>query len=294
VTSAAVLERISIVTPLGVRLRDESTRGYVTEALSVVVYPTLQPELRTNGVLNSGTVFVFRNLPGLREIEQGDGDDVFWSAQTPPQFDFVLEVRDAAGRYLPFLMPIKLPQRRILSLDLTSPPASPLVLQSGHEEGYLPLFPSPSGFVPDGMGSMYAELVDALTMNPAAWAVVEAKAGEQRLVTGVADRQGRLLLPLFYPKPVIILGSPGSVNTPLTQQSWAVDMTVRYRPRDPVPEIPDLVDILTQPLASAWIETSPPAEWTKGTLRFGRELAPEDQMGNVMPRLLITPAGTPP
>lgn len=293
-TSVAVLERLSIVCPLGVRFRDEATGAYIADSLSVVVYPASQPELRTSGVTNSSSVFVFRNLPGLREIENGSGDSAYWSAQTP-RFDFVLEVRDRSGRYLPFRMAIQLPQRRILSIELTSPLSSPLTMQTGREEGSLPLFSSPARSAIDGMGVLRAALIDAGTQMPAAWALVEARAGEQRLVTGLADREGRVMLPLFYPKPVITLGSPGTSNIPLTQQTWAVDFTVRYRRREPAPEIPDLVDVLTQPAATAWEQTSPLTQWTRATLQFGRELRLATASGGAgTTTLLITPAGSPP
>jgi hypothetical protein len=294
VTSVTVLERVSMVCPLGVRFRDEATGAYITDSISAVVYPAAQPERRTSGITNQGSVFVFRNLPGLREVEQGSGDSDYWAAHTP-RFAYVLEVRDRAGRYLPFKLPIQLPQRRILGIELSSPIASPLAIQIGSEEGALPLFSSPSRAGVDGMGVMRAELLDAGTGLPAAWALIEAKAGEQRLVTGMADQQGRIMLPLYYPKPVITLGSPGSSNVPLTQQTWAVDFTVRYRRREPVPEIPDLVDVLTQPAATAWEQTSPLTEWTRATLQFGRELRLATVSGGVgTAALLITPAGSPP
>lgn len=294
VTPVTVLERLSIVCPLGVRFRDEATGTFVTDSLSVAVYPAHQPERRSSGVPNSGSVFVFRNLPGMREVEQGNGDSDYWN-KPQPQFAFVLEVQDRAGRYLPFRLPVLLPQRRILGIELTSPLSSPLAIQNGLEEGSLPLFSSPSRNVVDGMGVLRAELQEADTGRPAAWALVEAKAGEQRLVTGMADSEGRVMLPLFYPKPVITLGSPGSTNTPLTQQTWAVDFTVRYRRREPVPQIPDLVDVLTQPAATAWEQLSPLTSWTKATLQFGRELQLATSAGTErMPALLITPAGSPP
>lgn len=285
-TSVTVLERLTVVCPLGVRFRDEATGAYVTDGLSVVVYPASQPEQRAYGVSNNGSVFVFRKLPGLREVEQG-GD-------MTPRFDFVLEVRDRADRYLPYKVAIRLPQRRILTIEITSPLASPPSMQLGREEGSLPLFSSPARAALDGLGVLRTQLVDAVTGGAAAWALIEAKAGEQRLVTGMANGDGQVMLPLFYPKPVITLGSPGSSNVPLTQQTWAVDFTVRYRRREPVPEIPDLVDVLTQPAATAWEQSSPLTAWTQATLRFGRELRLATSGSGGTATLLITPAGSPP
>ena len=293
-TAVTVLERVSVVCPLGVRFRDEATGAYVTDSLSVTVHPASQPELRISGVPNQTGVFVFRNLPGMRETELGDGDAAYWSAQIP-RYEFVLEMQDRAGRYLPYRLAILLPQRRILGIQLASPLASPLAMQIGDENGSLPLFASASRSAVDGMGVLRAELEDSGTGLPASWALVEAKAGEQRLVTTMADREGRVMLPLYYPKPVISLGSPASSNTPLTQQTWSVDFTVRYRRRTPVPDIPDLVDVLTQPVATAWEQLSPLTGWMQATLQFGRDLRLSTASGGAeTATLLITPAGSPP
>jgi hypothetical protein len=297
VTSVAVLERISIVTPLAVRLRDEATLTFFSDGLSAVAYPRGNPELATNGVVNRAGIFVFRNLPGLRDVERGSGDAGFWTAQTP-RFDFVLAVRDAAGRFLPWSLPVKLPQRNLLGLGIgspvASPVASPLGAQTGGETAFLPLYSAASRPVPEGMGVLRTELWDVDAGRPAAWALVEAKAGEQRTVAGMADADGRVMLPLPYPKPVVTLGSPfGSPlggGGPLTQQSWPVTFTVRYRRRTPVPPIPDLIETLTQPPATAWQETSRTTPWTSAALRFGRELvlASRADGGGASSTLLIT------
>lgn len=282
VTSVAVLEWISIVTPLAVRFRDEATLSFYSDDLSVAVYPLGTPELKTDGVVNRSGVFVFRNLPGLRDVEHGSGDADFWTAN-PPRLDFVLEVRDAAGRFLPESLRVKLPQRHPLGLAIGSPIASPPVFQTGDDTAFLPLYSAASRPVPEGMAVLRAELWDADAKEPAAWAMVEATAGEQRTVAGLADAGGRVMLPLPYPKPVVALGSPlgsppgGSPGTggPITQQSWPVTFTVRYGRRTPapgIPGVPDLADVLTQPAVTAWQETSRTTAWTSATLRYGREL----------------------
>jgi hypothetical protein len=293
VTSVAVLERISIVTPLAVRLRDEATLNFFSDGLSAVAYPLNDPELATSGVVNRAGIFVFRNLPGLRDTERGSGDADFWTAN-PPRFDFVLEVRDAAGRFLPWSLRIKLPQRRLLGFGLASPVSSPPWAQTGGETAFLPLYSTASRPVPEGMGVLRTELWDADADQPAAWALVEARAGEQRAITGMADADGRVMLPLPYPKPVVTLGSPlGSPlggGGPITQQSWPVTFTVRYRRRAPVPQIPNLIETLAQPPATAWQEMSRATPWTSAVLRFGRELvlASRADGGGASSTLLIT------
>lgn len=270
-TSVAVLETLSIVTPLAVRLRDEATLAFVSDGLAVIVYPPGVPELAVSGTLNRSGLFVVRKLPGLRPFEQGSGDADFWAAN-PPQIDFVLEVSDIAGSFLPWSLGIKLPQRSVLGLGLTSPPASPLTIQTGGDLAWLPVFSAPSRPAPEGLGVLRAELWDADAGEPAAWALIEAQAGDQRKVTGMADAGGRVMLPLPYPKPPSELGSPLGAGGPITQQSWPLTFTVRYRRRSPVPRVPDLADVLTQPPVTAWQETSRTNPWTSATLRFGRDL----------------------
>jgi hypothetical protein len=299
VTSVEILERVTLVTPLAVRFRDAATLSFVTDSLAVCVYPEWAPERRTYGVSNHGSSFVFRNLPGLGDFARGSGDRDFWASwasHPEARLDFVLEVRDACGRYLPYTLPVKLPERRVLGIALASPPASPLALQTGSEEGWLPLFPSPTYAPLDAAGVLRAELADSGSPAAAAWALVEARAGDQRLMTGMADGEGRVMLPIFYPRPVITLGSPGTVNTPLTRQTWPVEFTIRYRRRSLAPEMPDLADVLTQPAAVAWRDSARTTPLTSATLRYGCELvlATEDAGGVPTQTLLITPAGSPP
>jgi hypothetical protein len=68
---------------------------------------------------------------------------------------------------------------------------------------------------------------------------------------------------------------------PITGQSWPIDITVRYRPRTPVPSVPDLSDLLTQPTVTAWRDAAATMPVTQATLQFGRDL--------VLTPLFITP-----
>jgi len=261
-----VREELTIVTPLGVKFRDESTLALVSDDLIVTLHPEGLAEVKTAGVRNRSGVFVFAHLPAMREVEQGEGDDAFWAAP-PPRFDFVLEVTDRGGRFLPYAFALQLPVRGLLTL----PVASPLDTSDG-----LPLFSAPSRETPEAMAVVRAELIDATSGGPAAWALVEART-ETKVVRGLADERGRLMLALPYPRPHIVLGSiPGSSGPELREQTWSVDLTIRYARREPIPIRPDLEDILTQPIATT----------TSETLRFGQELR--------LAPISITPAATPP
>jgi len=289
-TGVDILETLTRVTPLGIRLFDSATGSNVTGALSVEVYPKGQPERRTRGIPNRNSVFVFRNLPSLADIERGAGDATFWAAQTP-RYPFVLEVRDPEDRFLPFRHDILLPARRLLGVVINSPPASPLASQAGASDESLPIFSSPARGVPLAMAALRAEIVDVDITAPAAWAIVEAKGPGQPLVTGLADERGRVMLPLPYPKPIVTLGSPGSPSLPLTAQTWAINFTVRYRRGVPAPAIPDLVDVLTQPAATSWQDVAKTTPWTQATLQYGRDLVLASTTGGgiASQTLLITP-----
>jgi hypothetical protein len=263
--SVHVLEEVTIVTPLGVKFLDESTLAVVSDDLIVTLHPVGIPEWKTRGIANRSGAIVFNHLPGMRDVERGAGDDAFWATQTP-RFDFVLEVTDRAGRFLPYSLDLQIPVQGLLTL----PVAAPLEPREG-----LSLFSAPSRATPEAMAVVRAELVDAVHGGPAAWALVEART-ESSLVRGLADARGCMMLALPYPPQHIVLGSlPGS-GADLHLQTWNVDLTIRYAARDPIPRRPDLEDILTQPIAST----------TSATLRFGQEL--------VLAPISITPAATPP
>jgi len=296
VTDIAVLERLTRLTPLGVRLLDAATGSFVTDGITADAYPRVDPERRTRALVNRSSVFVFNGLPGMGEVERGAGDDAYWAAQVP-RYPFVLEVQDAQNRFLPFTLDVLLPARRLLTFGFGSPLGSPLSPPSSADR-WLPIFSSPSRPLPDGMGALRAEIAyldGAGERQPAAWALVEARGPGQPLATGMADAGGRVFLPLPYPKPIVVLGSPATPRVPITAQTWPIDVTVRYARSLAVPVIPNLAAALTQPAATAWSDTARTTPLTQATLRFGRELllASLDATGKPS-TLLITPAGSPP
>jgi len=90
-TSIQVLEELTLLQPFGLRFWDQVTQSVVSDGLVVTAWRSAQPEVRTLAWLNRSGVFSFRNLPGLREIENGAGDADFWAQHAPqfsPQFDF--------------------------------------------------------------------------------------------------------------------------------------------------------------------------------------------------------------
>jgi hypothetical protein len=183
--SVLEIERISVVAPLGVRFRDRVTGAIVSSGLEAFVWPEAEPERVVRGVENRSGAFAFFGLPGLRDLEQGSGDSDYWAAQTP-RFPFVLHVQDRFGRFLPLRLAVQLPLRRFLGLSSTDPADVPPVQTSGERES-IPLASAPSRRPLEAMAVLHAALFDADHDEPAAWAVVEATAGDQ---TAAAQEHG--------------------------------------------------------------------------------------------------------
>jgi hypothetical protein len=290
--SVIPLEEVSRVAPAGVRFWDVAA-GQIANGLLVSVYPAGAPELGRPGLQGKTGVYSFRGLPGLGGLEMGQGDDPYWLANEG-RVAFTLEVSDPAGRYLPWQWNVRLPHRGLLSLA-----ASPAGLQLAPDATWLPVFSAAARPFDAAIGVVRAQLVDAtLAVSPpaqpapAAWAMVEARAGTAAPVFGLADARGVVAVPIPYPPPPSVgLGSPlsgGSV--PLGQQTWPVQIRVYYG-AIAAGRLPDLVQILNQPAAFAWQDQALRNELTGSLLRFGRDLILRTQNSAT---LFITVAGSPP
>jgi len=276
------LENLTIVAPLGLRFWDPVDATAISEGLEVTIWPAGQPDVSTPAIPNRSGVFAFQGLPGMREVEHGAGDDVFWATH-PPQRDFTVQVQDLFGRFLPMQIPVRLPVRGLPdAIPLFSAPARPLV--------------SP-------MAVVRAQILDTVSNVPAAWVLVDANFDGGRTVRGMSDARGSLLLALPYPEassPGPRFGSPPPQGTKLADQTWPVTLAFHYTPRQPVPTIPDMEQVLSQAPAEAWQDQGFTRPLTTAVLRFGRELILRTDAkvlsppAPVQPDLWITPAGSPP
>jgi len=269
VTGFVELERVTHVAPLGVRFWDRSTGTAVWDGLRLT-----HVDSGRLAVPNRSGVFVVRGLPGMRAAEDGAGDEAYW--ESPPDLRVrTFELVDTLGRFHDVRFDAEAPARGVFDEDCglaTSPPdaAPPSV----------PLFSLPSRLVPAGTAAVRAELVDAETGGPAAWAVLEVSAPGVDTARGIADRLGRVLVLLPYPEPPWQGASPPPGSRPLSAQTWPVELAVNYSPADASPpfpgagdrEPPDLCSVLTQLPASLSTATSPAVPVTTDELVFGREL----------------------
>jgi hypothetical protein len=215
-----IFERLTRVTPLGVRFWDVTQRTVASaaaiEGLSIVAYElpqevagvaALDSEEVAKSVANDkprrlrmfpnpGGVFILQGAPGMSNVEFGAGDDSFWkqlSQDSPLTLrPFVIEVTDPRGRYLPFLFKASVPTRGLFVWNVGSP------AETG---GNVPLYPSPAGAMPTGLVVLHADLYNPDAKAPAAGAMVEVWLNGDRLARGIADARGAVTLVFPYPKP---------------------------------------------------------------------------------------------
>ena len=278
------LENVTRTAPLGVRPWDAVTGRAITDGLRLT-------ELR-HGIVasaNRSGVFVFHDLPGLRESAFGSGDDAYWSALAAVS-RFELELVDTRRRFLPFRFDAAAPTRGLLREQCPHASSPPEVDVPG-----VPLFTAASRPVPPGLATVRADLWDIELDAPAAWAVLEVTPVGAPAVRGIADERGRVLVLLAYPEPHWAGSSPPAGSRALADQTWDLVLGVRYDPASASPPLPDpgagiapdLCTVLGQGAATLLAAPSPAAPLTGATLAFGRQLTLRTLGSSV---LLVSPA----
>jgi hypothetical protein len=208
-------------------------------------------------------------------------------------------VQDLYGRFNPvaFSLSLPLPYRGLFLVADTSSP----------DDGFhgVHLYSAPSRTAARTHGILHAEIVDALSGEPAAHAVVEIGFFDGTLATGIANEQGRVTV--IVPLPPLMEGFAGSPalgpGRPLHAQSWNLRVAVRYQPGvlEPLPDttLPEYGDIFRQDYSAvqtsltspALLPASPDNELWPEELQFGRPLVLRTAG---ISELLVTPAASSP
>lgn len=240
---------------LGVRALDLVRETPVTRGLIMTLRPASDDWLERpprRPVQGPSGIFSFHDLPGMRDAEVGGSTP---PGSSDPSVEFVLEVHDRLGRYLPAAVGLTLPRAQaLLSLSL---------------------LPGPSYVPPPGWGRLRGGVarwepsskVDGAEASSAAWSRVEAAVEGTPSASGLADHRGEfaLFFPLSDP-----LTTGGGEN--LAGRTWAVEVTVRYdptrqdvlagtAPRPGTGRVPSLASLLAQPEApilTVWADGGPP------------------------------------
>lgn len=293
------LEQHRIHTLLGIQFWDRVTQQPWTEGLRVTAQRLNADRTQRLGrpvvgrVTTSGAIAFF----GLSAAERPrDTDPDLWETPLAPEW-VVVDVVDGRSQFLPLSFGVQLPFRGVfrgqgdgLSTDLLRPqPLSDAALG-------VQLWSAPARQIPPGRAIVRAQLVVGDTTTPAAYALLRVQASPPDAdpgfdTFGMADDQGRVLLPLPYPR----VPEPSSAATPyppLEHQTFPLRITVQYRPdaltaqRLPGSRVPNLETLLTQPAATIgdrWTPGPPRSLRSRPglpvTLRFGQPLILRTALG---------------
>jgi len=269
------LERLSIVTPLGIRFWDAALDRPVEDGLDVTAWPTARPSALTQARLTMSGIYAFHGLPGLRSFEYSEAGGPPLSP--PPSQRFVVAVEDRLERFVSVVFQVNVPYLGIFPTESGGSP-------DGRPPGFY-LFATSSRPVTAGLAVVRAQLVDA-GGAATAHAVLEVDDPEGQTWFGLADERGMVALLLPFPLfPFEEVGSPPrSPSEAREPPSWPITVRARYRPASQQVPLgarrPDLASLFAQ--APANILAAPggaPALSLPADLIFGRELVLRTGLG---------------
>jgi hypothetical protein len=257
-------------TLLGIRFWDQVTQQPVTEGLIVTAQRLSSDRTQrlgrpvTGQATPSGAIAFFGLSPAERSRET---DPQLWDA--PPASELVVvDVTDGRSQFLPLSFVAQLPFRGVfrgqgdwLSTDLLRPEPLP------NEALGVQLWSAPARLAPPGRAIVRAQLVVGETTAPAAYALLRVQTFPPDIDStfdtfGMADDQGRVVLPISYPR-VPEPPSAAIPYPPLEKQTFPLQITVQYRSdsftshRLPGSPVPNLEALLTQPAANIGDRWSP-------------------------------------
>lgn len=278
-TSLSLIERYSIVAPLGVCFHDTATGERVLDGLDVAAYPSNFGKWKNKTSLrpNRHGVYVLEQIKGLEDFCRGFGDKEFWS-NNQPENPYIIQVSDSLQRFQPFQLTLDLPVRGIFKWE-NIPSVSPnKSLES------ISLYSAPTRKISGGMSVVRAQLQEVGEV-PAAFAVLEARFNGILIARGIADGDGQIVLVFPSPAPQsnpIVSPPTNETRVTLAEQNWNLDLTVKYQPTifqtsppDAIQSeenLPDLRLVLAQADGTLWADSGQTEEYTTAVLQTGREL----------------------
>ncbi|GAC1361321.1 MAG: hypothetical protein NVSMB32_00130 [Actinomycetota bacterium] len=204
------LEIDTLRATLALRFVDPVWQVPVTDGLAVTAWPAGDPSAgRTAGRSPVSPLFGFAHLPGMGAYERGRASSP--PPSLPPGLGtdrlFVVRMVDTAGRFLPVVRSLRLPQPAVVVTTLVSAPARP---------------------APAGLAVLRGEVATS-SGTAAAWAAVHITLGAMSADT-VADAQGRFVSYLPYPDALPPLAGSFPAGGSLDAITWPVSISVRCEP----------------------------------------------------------------
>jgi hypothetical protein len=289
------VDRISIVTTLGIRFWDAAADAQITDGLVVTAYPEGARRPATQAFRTPSGVYAFQGLPGLHDVEYPSGD-LPGPGSLPETNRFLVEALDQGSRYLPAAFYVDAPFSGIFPTDLPRGP------NSAAPPGFF-MFSAPTRQASPFVAAVRAQLserLDAKTDRPAAYAVVEVDVPSGDTWIGLADDRGAVAVLFAYPTFTGTSNAASSLvpSTAVPHQSWPLTMRVRYQPSSlsfpPGSSLPDLRSVLAQAPAAIWTQRAvPPGQAVSQigvTLVFGQEVVMRSAGESV---LLVGPGSLP-
>jgi hypothetical protein len=281
------VERLSIVTTLGIRFWDPAFDVQVDDGLTVTAYPFGARRPATPAFRTPSGVYAFQGLPGLHDIEYPRGDPAS-PGSLPASLRFLIEVSDTASRFLSVAFFVDTPFDGIFPTDLPQAPgavAPPgFYLFSAPTRGATPLIAV--------VRAQVSEAVDATSEQSASYAVMEVDTPAGDTWIGIADDRGMVALLFPYPTFTGTYNFPSSTmpSAAMAQQSWPITLRIRYQPSalsfPPGSILPELRSVLAQSPAAIFTQrTVPPGQAVTSlaaTLVFGQELVMRSALESVL------------
>jgi hypothetical protein len=237
-----VIETVQRVTPLGVAFHDLLTDAVITDGLAVSARPTARSYRFHPACATPRGVHVIADIPGLRDLEfprpapgervQVDFDLDGAGLVSRAELDVDVLVEDRLGRFLRTVLQLTAPQRGLATAaDVLW--RCPRLVSSVPDDAPVFLMSSPQRAVPPTTAVVRACLRHHVTREPAAHAVLAVDTPAGRSV-GVADAAGNVVVAFAYPRFTTLLPPdstpPGSHGLPTADQTWDVQVSVRWEP----------------------------------------------------------------
>ena len=276
-TLQAPQESLTVFTPLGIRFWDPVRDTPVRDHLVVTARPEGVQGRVTSAFRTVSGLYAFQGLPGLHEVEYPSEANAGAPSSVRTR-RFLIEVIDRLDRFLPVLFRVELPlsYRGVFSLMPQN-----RGLAAGELSRFF-LFSAPTRLASSGLAAVRAQLVDATTGQPAAYALMELQVNGSTWY-GVSDAEGGIAVLFPYPTftSALLTSPPGMGRVSQSLQHWEMTIRVRYEPLAltfPVGSaIPDLRSIVMQapggirPTQLHSPLSAPVAAWPQELL-FGQEL----------------------